>query len=286
MIHVDESRRRELSDFLRTRRARISPEDAGLASSARRRTPGLRREEVALLANIGVTWYTRLEQGQPINVSGDVLERIASALQMDGVESEHLFLLAGQHHHYHPRLHEDEVAESLLRILQLLEPNPACVYGRRWDILAHNKAAAALFGYTEQTDPKLRNMLYRFFMLPTSKELFPRWHEVAPNLAAQFRAVAARYPGDPSFEALISELLAFSPEFRQFWARHDVRGVTAGYKHIFHPQVGELVLDYTKFALADHPDMRCIVYTAAAGSEQERKLRALVAPGIKELVAN
>src|SRR5690348_8496276 len=139
-------RRKELSDFLRTRRARINPSDVGLLNGSRRRTPGLRREEVALLANIGVTWYTRLEQGLPINVSPEVLASIAGALQLTSREREHLFLLAG-HGIVETSVAETErVSEVLQRVLDALDPSPAVIRGRRYDVLAWNRSAVALFG--------------------------------------------------------------------------------------------------------------------------------------------
>lgn len=269
-------RRTELSDFLRTRRARLMPTDVGLCASARRRTPGLRREEVALLANIGVTWYTRLEQGTPINVSLDVLERIAVALRLTTVEREHLFLLAGHTVSVSVSEEEDRVSTALQRVLDALDPNPAFVRGRRYDILAWNRGAVALVGDYATMSAQQRNILWRFFMEPSYTALFPRKHDVAQKITAQFRAVAARYPDDPSFTELINELLASSPLFREYWARHDVQGSYEGYKHIMHPRVGELMLEYTTLQIPNYPDMRISIYTADKGSASERKLRELV----------
>lgn len=271
-----EARRRELSAFLRTRRARINPTDVGLVNGARRRTPGLRREEVALLANIGVTWYTRLEQGLPINVSPDVLASISTALQLTTREREHLFVLAGQPVAETSVADTERVSEQMQRVLDALDPSPAVVRGRRYDILAWNRGAVALFGDYEKMDAKDRNSLWRYFMRPEARLCFPKWDEAAPKFVAQFRAIAAKYLDDPFFTGLINELLEASPEFRRYWSRHDVASAGDGFKHVYHPIVGELKLDYTFLSVPDHPDMRVIVYTAAKGSVDEEKLRELV----------
>ena len=271
-----DARRQELSDFLRTRRARISPSDVGLLNGSRRRTPGLRREEVALLANIGVTWYTRLEQGLPINASDDVLAGIADALRLTAHEREHLFVLAGQRASEPTVAETEHVSELLQRVLDGLEPFPAIIRGRRYDVLAWNRAAVALVGDYAAMNHRQRNVLWRFFMDPSYRRLMPKWHEIAPRLTAQFRAVAAKYLGNRCFAALIEELLENSPEFRHYWSQHDVRGATDGFKHLYHPALGPITLEYTSLAIPDFPDMRMVVYTAAKGSIEERKLRELL----------
>lgn len=270
--------RQELADFLRTRRARLLPSDVGLLNGTRRRTPGLRREEVALLANIGVTWYTRLEQGAPINVSPVVLESIANALQLTEHEREHLFVLAG-HRPAEPTAAETEhVSEVMQRVLDALDPNPAVIRGRRYDVLAWNRAACAIFGDYAAKDVWHRNTIWRFFMDPSARTCMPRSHEAASKVVAQFRAVAAKYLDDPSFQELIDALLQGSADFRRYWSQHDVRGTTDGLKHLFHPLVGELRLEYTALSVPGYPDMYLITYTTARGSEDERKLRDLLEP--------
>lgn len=275
-VRDSEERRKELSSFLRTRRARINPSDVGLLAGARRRTPGLRREEVALLANIGVTWYTRLEQGLPINVSAEVLNSISTALQLTTREREHLFLLAGQYVAETSVADTEHVSEMLQRVLDSLDPNPAIIRGRRYDILAWNRGAVALFGDYAQMEPRERNSMWRFFTNPSARMCFPKWEEAAPKFVAQFRAVAAKYLDDKCFTSLINDLLEVSPEFRSYWSKHDVASASDGFKHVYHPVVGELSLEYTSFFVPDYPDMRMIVYAAAKGSVEEQKLRALV----------
>jgi transcriptional regulator with XRE-family HTH domain len=266
-------RRHELSDFLRTRRAKITPSDVGLADGARRRTPGLRREEVALLANIGSTWYTRLEQGLPINVSTDVLAAIARALRLTSDERRHLYLLAGLALSFAP--HEDEQVSGLvLRVLETLEPSPAYVRGRRWDALAWNRSADALADFSSATG-LARNIVWRLFRDENSQCRYGDLPCMMRRCVANFRTVAAKYPGDPAFIELIDDLRTNSPEFRQLWAEHDVLGSTEGLKRFLHPELGEFILDYTAFDIPGDNDMRMIVLTAAPGSESERKLPLL-----------
>lgn len=266
-------RRSELSDFLRTRRAKIVPSDVGLADGARRRTPGLRREEVALLANIGATWYTRLEQGQPINVSGEVLDGIARALRLTSEERRHLHLLAGMA----PVAavpDEERVSDLVRRVLDGLNPLPAYVRGRRWDILAWNAAADALADFSSTAGPA-RNVVWRLFRDPNSRCRYGDPECTMRRAVAQFRAVAAKYPNDPGFVELIDDLRANSAEFRRLWAEHDVLGSTDGLKRFNHPELGEFILDHTTLELPGDGDIKMVVLTAAPGSETEAKLQLL-----------
>jgi transcriptional regulator with XRE-family HTH domain len=274
VTYATDERRHELSDFLRTRRAKIAPSDVGLPDGPRRRTPGLRREEVALLANIGTTWYTRLEQGLPINASADVLAAISRALRLTSDERRHLYLLAGLPLTVAPQ-DEEHVSELMLRVLAALDPSPSYIRGRRWDVLAWNKAADALNDFSLATGPA-GNLVWRLFRDTTLQCRLGDPACTRRRCVAQFRAVAAKYPNDPSFVDLIDDLKANSPEFRQLWAEHDVLGSTEGLKHFIHPQVGELILDHTTLELPGDGDIRMVVLTAAPGSESERKLRLLV----------
>ncbi len=273
-MQATSGRRDELSDFLRTRRAKIVPSDVGLADGARRRTPGLRREEVALLANIGATWYTRLEQGLPINVSADVLASISRALRLTSDERRHLYLLAGLP--LAVASHDEErVGKLVLRVLSALEPSPAYVRGRRWDVLAWNRSADALGDFSSATGPA-RNIVWRLFRDEHSQCRYGDLKCIMRRCVANFRAVAAKYPDDPAFVELIEELRTNSLEFRRLWAEHDVLGSTEGLKQFLHPEFGEFILDYTGFELPGDGDMRLIVMTAEPGSETERKLQLLV----------
>jgi transcriptional regulator with XRE-family HTH domain len=266
-------RRHDLSDFLRTRRAKIIPSDVGLVDGARRRTPGLRREEVALLANIGTTWYTRLEQGLPINVSTDVLAAIARALRLTSDERRHLYLLAGLALSFAPR-EEEQVSDLVLRVLETLEPSPAYIRGRRWDALAWNRSADALADFSGATGLE-RNIVWRLFRDEGSQCRYGDLPSTMRRCVANFRTVAAKYPNDPAFTELIDDLRTNSPAFKQLWAEHDVLGSTEGLKRFLHPELGEFILDYTAFDLPGDGDMRMIVLTAAPGSESARKLKLL-----------
>lgn len=274
MMSPDE-RRHELSDFLRTRRAKIAPSDVGLADGPRRRTPGLRREEVALLANIGTTWYTRLEQGLPINVSADVLAAISRALRLTSDERRHLYLLAGLSLTVAPQ-EEERVSEFVKRVLYALDPSPAYIRGRRWDVLAWNHSADALQSFSEKASGPTRNLVWRLFRDDSLACRLGDPQCTRRRCVAQFRAVAAKYPNDSSFIELIDDLRTNSEEFRTLWAEHDVLGSTEGLKQFLHPEIGELILDHTTFELPGDNDMRMVVLTAAPGSESARKLRLLV----------
>ncbi|HKE36281.1 MAG TPA: helix-turn-helix transcriptional regulator, partial [Candidatus Baltobacteraceae bacterium] len=242
----------------------------------RRRTPGLRREEVALLSNIGTTWYTRLEQGLPINVSSDVLDGIARALRLTSEERRHLFLLAGVPLIIAPQ-EEETVSELVLRTLEALNPCPAYIRGRRWDVLAYNRAADALSDFSNATG-KARNIVWRLFNDPNLPCRLGDPACAKRRAVATFRSVAAKYPNDPQFRELIEEMLSTSQEFRELWAQHDVLGSADGLKRYIHPELGELILDFTAFELPGDGDIRMIVLTAARGSETEEKLRRLLTP--------
>jgi transcriptional regulator with XRE-family HTH domain len=273
-MNAPDPRRHELSDFLRTRRAKIAPSDVGLADGPRRRTPGLRREEVALLANIGTTWYTRLEQGLPINVSPDVLAAISRALRLTSDERQHLYLLAGLPLSVTPSDEEERVGDLVQDVLAALDPSPAYIRGRRWDVLAWNHSADALYDFSNAAGPA-RNLVWRLFFDATLPCRLGDPGCTRRRAVAQFRAVAAKYPNDPAFVELIDELRSNSAEFRQLWAEHDVLGSTAGLKHFVHPTLGELILDHTPFALPGDGDIRMIVLTAA-NQESAEKLQRLV----------
>jgi transcriptional regulator with XRE-family HTH domain len=274
---VSSQYRQELAHFLRSARARVRPSDIGLPSGARRRTAGLRREEVAMLAEIGVTWYTRLEQGAEINASLSVLKNIARALQLTEYEREHLFLLGG-HRPTEPTVSETEhVSELMQRVLDALDPNPAIIRGRRYDVLAWNRAAVEIFGDYAAMDKYRRNSLWRFFMCPDEcAMILPRREELAPRIVAQFRSVAAKYIDEPCFKRLIDDLTERSPEFRRYWSKHEVVGPSDGFKYLRHPQFGEMTLEYTALAVPEYPDMKLIVYTATPGSREETQLRSLL----------
>ena len=222
--HYDTKRRQELGNFLRTRRARISAEQVGLPTRQRRRTPGLRRDEVALLAGMSVDWYTWLEQGREITVSEQVLESLVQVLQLDASEREHLYLLACQHLPPELPLVNETVSPILQHFLDHLGTCPAYVTGQRWDIVAWNEAACAAFGDFRKMTERERNIVWRAFTSPTYRQLLVDWEGLAQHILARFRASCRRFLGDPWLTELIEDLTLSSPEFREWWPRHDVQG--------------------------------------------------------------
>jgi transcriptional regulator with XRE-family HTH domain len=259
----ERERREALADFLRKRRASLSPADVGLPPGIRRRTPGLRREEVAQLANIGSSWYIWLEQGRDVHPSAQVLESLAQALKLTMNERRHLFLLAGQALPPQSFPAEESVSESLQQMLDDLDPTPAYVMGRRWDYLAWNKAADALFTISAGTSPHARNFVWRLFTSPTTRKS-PRWEELARGALAEFRAASARYPGDSSFEELIEDLKRVSPEFCLWWPHHDAPSSLDLHKLMEHPTLGRLEFEQINLQVLSDPDIRIIIYMPLA----------------------
>ncbi|HZE03683.1 MAG TPA: helix-turn-helix transcriptional regulator, partial [Solirubrobacteraceae bacterium] len=255
-----ERRRAELADFLRKRRAVIKPEDVGLPAGGRRRTPGLRREEVAQLAGVGTTWYTWLEQGRDVRASLDVLEALARALRLTPAERTHLVLL-GRGEEPPPCKSEERVSPTVRRLIENLGPNPAYVIGRRWDYLAWNEAAAALFGDFGGVPRAARNHVWMHFMDPARRQMFPDWARSTRLVVAKFRADSARHIGDPEFDELINTLRSSSPEFCKAWRKHEVARSGGGRKLIRHPAVGTLVFEQAVFRPDTSPEQRMILYS-------------------------
>jgi len=253
--------RTELSHFLRTRRERLTPDDVGLPSGGRRRTPGLRREEVALLAGVGVTWYTWLEQGRDINASVQVLEAIARTLQMDAQERWHLFQLAGVTV-VAPATQCLSVGPTGQAILDQLDPFPAVVLSQRSEIVAYNRAYNALGGNLDAIAPGERNQLWLFFTHPYWQGLCVKNRpEAAAHLVANMRAAMAGHIDDPLWIELVRRLREASAEFEALWRRHDVVTRAMPAKDLRSP-VGELHLELQRFGVGDIPGgSRMMVYT-------------------------
>lgn len=272
----DLERRQALATFLRTRREKLSPADVGLPPGSRRRTSGLRREEVAILANVGVAWYTSLEQGREIRPSRSVLTSIAEALLLTPDEKRHLFLLADQPLPAAPPPFQERVSQPLQKIVDDLQNNPAYVLGRRWDLLAWNRAAELVFSFSQISPPHSRNLLWYIFTGPRRKEIYLDWEQIAENVVAQFRADLARYPGDDWFTALVEDLQATSPEFRRLWSQYNVLSKVDGPKLIGHPAAGPLVLEHTSLSVSSQPDQRLMIYTPAPRNDTAARLQALL----------
>ena len=274
-MHESE-RRQALADFLRKRRALLTPADVGLPPGLRRRTPGLRREEVAQLANMGTSWYVWLEQGRNVHPSAQILESLAQVLKLTPNERRHLFLLAGQALPAQASPEEEHVHPALRQMLDDLDPSPAYVMGRRWDFLAWNKAANVLFNVSEATSPYELNMVWRIFTSPTMRER-PGWEQLARGTLGEFRTTSARYPGDSGFEELIEDLKQASPEFCRWWPQHDARSSLEGPKLIEHHTLGRLEFEHITLQMFNNPDLRIVIYTPHA--ETRAKLARFLESG-------
>jgi transcriptional regulator with XRE-family HTH domain len=269
-------RRAELADFLRNRRESLRPEDVGLPGGGRRRTPGLRREEVAQLAGVGTTWYTWLEQGRDVRASASVLEAISDALDLTNAERSHVLLL-GRGEEAFATAPKEELHPTIRRLVENLMPNPACITGRRFDFLAWNEAHSVVFGDPSEMPDGRRNLVWSIFMDPARRKLHTEWNQGARRLVARFRAQAARYVGDPDFEDLISALQEGSPEFREWWDLHEVASSGVGRKVLKHPEVGKLVFEHAAFSPVDeNRDLRFILYTPTNVADTPEKLDKLL----------
>jgi len=263
--------RTEIRKFLSSRRARITPEQAGLTAYGRnRRVKGLRREEVALLAGVSVDYYVRMERGSLASASDGVLEALASALQLDEAERDHLFHLARQSGAPSvPRRHKPAVTvrSTLQQVLDAISDVPAWISNGRYDVLAMNQLARALYSPV-LADPRRPANTARFVYLhpEPARKFFVDYDQIARDAAAKLRMEAGRNPHDEKLIALVGELSTCSELFRQRWASQDVRLHRSGRKRVHHPVVGQLDLDVESLELPDEPNLRLNVYTAAAGT--------------------
>ncbi|KUJ39742.1 helix-turn-helix transcriptional regulator [Streptomyces sp. NPDC093228] len=274
-------RRAELSEFLRTRRARLKPEDVGLPDFGRhRRVPGLRREELAQLAGVSVAYYTRLEQGNGRNVSAEVLDAIARALRLSDAEHAHLTHLAKpKAHKKKPSARSQQVRSSLRQLLDTFDGVPAYIVGRRSEVLAWNRMAAAVFGDWSRLPQQERNWARMVFLQPEYHDLFVGWEQKAIDIVCQLRYEAGCYPDDPRLSALVGELSVKSEEFRRLWATHDVKEKSHGLKQLRHPLVGDLELQFESFRPPSDGELSMVTYHAEPGSASAEALRLLASWG-------
>jgi len=258
-----------LGDFLRHRRAKLDPAAFGFAPK-RRRTPGLRREEVAQRANISPTWYTWLEQGRGGAPSAVVLDRIARALMLTDVEREHLFLL-GLGRPPEVRYRKDEVVTPRLqRVLDALEPCPALIRTATWDVVAWNKAATVMLTDYGALPPNRRNVLRFIFLDPKVRAAQYNWESVARHVVSAFRVDAARAGAAAEVEPLVEELCRLSPEFKALWRDNDLRGHSEAVKHIRDRVLGPIAFEYSAFAVDGRPDLNMVVYNPATPADRAK----------------
>jgi transcriptional regulator with XRE-family HTH domain len=262
-----QSRRRELAAFLRSRRERIAPEQVGLPPASRRRTPGLRREEVATLAGVGVTWYTWLEQGRDIHASPQVLDAIARTLLLDPHERTHLYTLADAQD-ANPARECQSLPPTIQPLLEHLEPYPACVRNARYDVLAYNSTYRHLIEDLDQLPFEDRNMMWLLFTNPAWRAALIDWDDSTRRMVAEFRAAMAEHVGEPAWKCIVNRLTKASSEFADLWERHDIAAPENRTKRFLHPDVGLLRLDYTNLWLGQRLGTRMITYTPA--DEQTR----------------
>ncbi|MFJ9520040.1 helix-turn-helix transcriptional regulator [Kitasatospora sp. NPDC101801] len=266
----------ELGTFLRSRRARLQPADAGLQQyGERRRVPGLRREELAQLAGVSVDYYVRFEQGRAENVSDSVIDAVATALRLDPAERQHLL------HLVRPdptgRRPAQQVRPGLLRLLDSMPDTPALVVGRRTDVLAWNEALAALMLVDlAGLPPEQRNLTWLHFCDERMRSRYLDWECKARDLVAILRMDLGRHQCDPGYTDLVARLADRSPEFARLWENQEVREKTHGEYTVWHPAAGTFTLAYETLRLPDDPDQALVVYTAEAGSPAEPALRAVV----------
>ncbi|MFI2258671.1 helix-turn-helix domain-containing protein [Streptomyces tubercidicus] len=262
--------RRELGAFLRSRRERLAPADVGLPGSPRRRTPGLRREEVAGLAGISSSWYAWLEQGR-VRTSEQVLRAVARALRLPADETAHV--LSFVEHAAPDGPSPGWVSRNLLSLLESLAPNPAAVLDPHWDLLAWNAGYAALLTDPARLAPKQRNLLWLVFRWPPARALLASWETEARSLLGQFRAKAARHPEDTRYAEITEQLLA-DPHAAHWYGRRETSAYHPAVRHFRHPVAGDLHLRYVKLAAVDQPGHHLLAYVPDDGAT-EQALRAL-----------
>lgn len=260
-----------LGAFLRVRRESIDPQRVGIPAGGRRRTPGLRRDDVAQLAEISVTWYTRLEQGRPIRVSAKVLDAIARALQCTESETQHLFTLAGLSRKTHAPAPSCKHASSAVQsILDHLDPLPAVIQTARFDIVAYNQAYCRLVGVDLAALPlEDRNCLFQAIANPTWRARLADWEDLIPQLAALYRAAMAEHLEDPLWQQQLQRYCTLSPEFREIWQRQEVRGIENRIKRFRHPQAGLISLQQTNWWSAPKNGDRLLVYAPVDEQDEE-----------------
>jgi transcriptional regulator with XRE-family HTH domain len=269
----------EVSEFLRSRRDRITPDQAGIIGGGRRRVSGLRREELAMLAGTSVDYIAKMERGNLAGVSPEVLDSLARALQLDDAETEHLHDLARASSpgtaRRRPRPAEPKVRPTLLRFLESVTGTPVWVRNERMDYVAGNPLGDALFSpMLEDPSARRNNALWTFFS-PAARLYYTDWELGADGIVASLRSAAGRNPHDTRLTALIGELVTRSDDFRYRWARHDVRFHRGGSKRIHHPAVGDLEFAYEAMELPDSPGLTLFAFTTAAGSPSEERVKLL-----------
>jgi transcriptional regulator with XRE-family HTH domain len=278
---LSDERRREIADFLKTRRMRRQPEELGLPRGRRRRTPGLRREEVAAAAGVSAEWYTWLEQAREVRPSAQVLTRIGEALRLEPNETRHLLTLGG---YAVPASGSDlprsvSVSLRLQRLIDQLDYGPAWVFGERWDIVAWNRAASVIHGDLAPLQGIERNALYQLFLGDRMRSILVDWELHGRRCVAKLRATYASRVDDPWFNELVTLLRTRSEEFERWWHENEIETAQEGVKHYEHPEAGRLVFDYSVLEVLDErmSSLRLVAYVPAPGTGTREKMEQLLA---------
>ncbi|WP_102225273.1 helix-turn-helix transcriptional regulator [Acidimangrovimonas sediminis] len=266
-----------LGQYLKDRRARLDPAALGYPEG-RRRTPGLRREEVAQRAHISPAWYTWLEQGRGGAPSADVLDRVARALMLTDAEREHLYMLGRGHPPERHSRHAEDISPRLQRVLDALDPCPALIRNVAFDVLGWNRAATVLLSDYEKEPPEARNILRRMFLDPRSREAQHDWLSVARFIVASFRAEALQAAGDPHVQELLDELTRASPDFAAIWRESEVIGPFGGEKVLRHPVFGDLRMEFSSFGVDGRSDLTLLIFSPLSPEDKDR-FRAAVEGG-------
>lgn len=266
-------RRAELGEFLRARREALPPSEVGLPAGPRRRTPGLRREEVALLAGVSLTWYTWLEQGRRINASRDVLLALARTLRLDDAGRSHLLALASGDMP-EPVERTVEAPDAIIRLIASMAPSPAYVLGPRWEYVACNAAQHKLYPMLKNLPVEEQNLLWVMFCEPTARALIVDWDDRARSTLAEFRASTTLLMDDPVVTDLVDRLLTRSPEFAAWWPLHDVAGFQTRLRRYRHPRAGELTFEYQQMIPSEWPHLRVICQLPLPGDDSAQRLAA------------
>lgn len=273
---MEKQRHKELGNFLKNRRARILPSQVGLQKGLKRRTPGLRREEVASLAGIGLTWYTWLEQGRDIKVSSAVLESLSRVLLLDKQEQIHLYTLAGQVPKAEIPSCEVTVSPILQHVLDNLILSPSFIMDTRWNIISWNKTASVVFGDFNKISLRERNMVWMMFNNEAYKNLFVDWEFHAKGMLARFRSTTAKYAEDSLLVNFIENLKEKSEKFNLWWSKYEVQTKSGFHKKLKHPIAGTMIFEFVSFDVSDNPNLKLIVNNPLPGTDTDIKVKLLL----------
>jgi transcriptional regulator with XRE-family HTH domain len=276
ILNNEKHRYKELADFLKTRRAKILPSQVGLSSATRRRTPGLRREEVAQLAGVGITWYTWLEQGRVIHVSTQVIESLSKVLLLDKQERNHLYLLANQPLPTDIPGYQGTVSPILQHVLDGLVLSPSFITDQRWNVIAWNKAACLVFGDLSEMNVRQRNIVWAMFTEKYYKELYVDWNLHAKSLLGRFRTTCGKYIEDSWLNQFIDDLKAQSTEFSLWWPLHEIQNDSGVYKQFNHPKAGRLNFESSSFDVPDNSGFKLFVHVPVSGTDTAAKMKSLL----------